>query len=90
MVSLSRPLAFFGNPRAGKLRGNWHKFSCQNVNIGNTQYIFLMMGNIRPLARFLCEDRKYIFHMTGYRYCKLKMTFTLNEWAVGKLPVMAQ
>ena len=40
MVSLSGPLADFGNPRAGKPRGNWRLLSCQNAKIWNIQNIF--------------------------------------------------
>jgi hypothetical protein len=31
------PLADFGNPTAGKPRGNWSKWYCQNGNLWNIQ-----------------------------------------------------
>ena len=42
------------------------------------------MGNIEPLAGFYVKigHLKYIFYMMGYS--KLKMTFMLYLWAVGK------
>ena len=45
---------------------------------------FLMMGNIGPIASFNVKigNNKNIYFMMGYG--ELKLTFTLNEWAVGK------
>ena len=37
-------------------------------------------GQYWTFGKIACEARKY----TKYGYDKLKMTFTLNEWAVGK------
>ena len=44
----------------------------------------LMMGNIGPLAIFEVNigNIRNIFYMMGYS--ELKLTFTLDEWAVGK------
>ena len=47
-----------------------------------------MLVNIEPLARFYVKigNIQNMFYMMGYT-SKLKMTFTLNEWAVlGKQP----
>ena len=44
-----------------------------------------MMGNIGPIAANFdvkIGNIRNVFYMMGYS--KLKMTFTLNEWAVGK------
>ena len=43
-----------------------------------------MMGNIGPIANFDVKigNIQNIFYMMGYS--KLKLIFTLNEWAVGK------
>ena len=48
-----------------------------------TKYI-LMMGNIGPIANFDVKigNIRNIFYMMGYS--ELKLTFTLDEWAVGK------
>ena len=48
-----------------------------------TKYI-LMMGNIGPIANFdvKIENIRSILYMMGYT--ELKLTFTLDEWAVGK------
>ena len=43
-----------------------------------------MMGNIGPIANFDVKigNIQKIFYMMGYS--KLKLTFTLNEWAISK------
>ncbi len=48
-----------------------------------TKYI-LMMRNIGPIANFDVKigNIRNIFYMMGYS--ELKLTFTLDEWAVGK------
>ena len=42
------------------------------------------MGNIGPIANFDVEigNSRNIIYMMGYS--ELKLTFTLDEWAVGK------
>ena len=48
-----------------------------------TKYI-LMIGNIGPIANFDVKigNKRNIFYMMGYS--ELKLTFTLDEWAVGR------
>ena len=74
MVSLSRPLADFGNPRAGKPRGNWWKTEGQ---LKYAKYI-LMMGNIGPSAIFEVKigNMQNLFYMMGNS--RQKLTFMLN------------
>ena len=45
----------------------------------------LMMGNIGPIANFDVKigNLRNIFYMMGYSE-ELKITFTLDEWAVAK------
>ena len=80
MVSLSRPLANFGNPWARKPRGNQIVMpKCEDRKY--SKYI-LMMGNIGSIANFDVKigNIRNIFYLMGYS--ELKLTFTLDEWAV--------
>ena len=45
--------------------------------------LMLMLGNIRPITNFDVSmgNIQNIFYMMGYS--ELKLTFTLDEWAVG-------
>ena len=74
MVSVSRPLADFSNPRVGLMQcyhmkytgynlndGQYRTYGIFDENIGNIQNLFYSMGN-----------------------SNLKMTVVLYLWAVGK------
>ena len=83
MVSLFRPLPISAIPRL-ETEGQLASVVLPKcLHLKYTKQI-LMMGNIGPLARFYVKirDMQNIFYMMGYS--ELKMTFTLNEWAVGK------
>ncbi len=84
MVSLSRPLPDFGNPRAGKPRGNWRLLSCPKMRTYEIYKIYFNDGQYRTFGNFRDEYRKYsnLFYMMGNS--RLKLTFMLNSWAAGK------